>query len=353
MRTKKKDVRYCGVDAEKIFAASPKISPRKLDLFVHYFTERHTVYRLKELERRPRPWTKDPILQQYKFTNVFRENDRVSRQVIQLVSLNDDLSLEDKVVNTFLIRAWNNPDTFKDLGGPWEAWEVYSPTLKENVRPTYSHLLAEDPGRKWWSSAYNQGGTKRSWKSPNRLGFERITAGRKPVAYIDYEPDIPLRVFHIGPWLKQQRVFERLMKAKDQQEAYHIIKGVRGFSDFLAYQVFVDLTYIPEFPFSENEFVVCGPGCRRGMDVLFDDYGGLTYEEALFWLRDNIEEICREWYSRGVVKNRYAPKKLFNDRELGSWNLNIMALENCFCEFYKYHKALSGNGRPRVRYGTR
>lgn len=353
MRTRKKDVKYCGVDAGKIMGANPKLNPEMFDLFVHYFTERHLIYKRKELEGKPRPWTKDPILQQYKFTNVFRENDRVSRQIIQMVSLNDDLTLEDKVANTFLIRSWNNPSTFKDLGGPWTAREIYSPKLKEKVRPLYNRLLQENPERKWWSSAYNQGGTKYAWKFPDGEGFSRAPSEEEGRKYKDYEPDIPLRVFHIGPWLKQQQVFKHIMQAENQMEVYDIIRGLRGFAEFLAYQVFVDLTYIPDFPFSENEFVICGPGCKRGMDILFEDYDYLTHEEALFWLRDNIEDMCRFGYANGSMKNPYTPKALFNDRAPYDRKLNIMALENCFCEFQKYHRTFTGKSRPRVKYGTR
>ena len=101
---------------------------------------------------------------------------------------------------------------------------------------------------------------------------------------------------------------------------------MRGFADFLAYQVFVDLTYIEDFPFSENEFVIAGPGCKRGMDKLFIDRDDMTYEECLFWLRDRFDKLM-SWLDRK-----------------GHWP------ENCFCEFSKYMKALDGTGRPKVRY---
>ena len=232
-----------------------------------------------------------------------------------------------------------------------QALKHAEPELKEAVRPVCHELLQQNPDRKWWSSAYNQGGTKYAWKFPDGEGFSRAPSEEMGKTFQDYEPDIPLRVFHIGPWLKERKVFHRLMRAKDQKEAYYIIREIRGFASFLAYQVFVDLTYIEEFPFSENEFTVAGPGCKRGLDLVFTDYNGMTHEEALFWLRDNLDEYFTALeagdYARGKPWN---PEKLFKRRAPEDRRLTVMSLENCFCELSKYVKAVNGTGRPRNRY---
>src|ERR1051325_10786125 len=44
-------------------------------LFWWWISERHAIY-LKRARGDAKPWTTDPILQLYKFTNPFRENDR-------------------------------------------------------------------------------------------------------------------------------------------------------------------------------------------------------------------------------------------------------------------------------------
>lgn len=352
METKLKDVAYCGVNEKRIRKAEPYLNEENTAHLRDFIVERYRIHVRKDILGKPQPWTKNPVLKEYKFTNVFREDDRVSRALIELVSTNPDLTLEEKVLNTFLLRSWNNPNTFTDFGGPWSADEIYDGlALKEAVRPTYKRLLVENPDRKWWSSAYNQGGTKYAWKFPDGEGFSRAPSEEMGKKFKDYEPDIPLRVFHIGPWLKERKVFRRLMKAKDQEAAYNIIREIRGFASFLAYQVFVDLTYIEDFPFSENEFTVAGPGCKRGLDLVFTDYDGMTHEEALFFLRDNLDE-----YFTALQYGDYArlfgwnPEKLFKYRPEGDRCLNVMALENCFCELSKYIKAVNGTGRPRNCY---
>lgn len=351
MQTKPRDVKYCGVNAKKIKKAEPYLHEENTAHLLHFIVERYRIHVKKDILKKPRPWTNDPILQSYKFTNVFREDDRVSRALIELVSTNKQLTLEEKILNTFLLRSWNNPDTFTDFGGPWTAKEIYNGLdLKERVRPLYHRLLKADPDRKWWSSAYNQGGVKSVWKFPSGNGHIMGADKNDIKSTPGYESDIPLRVFHIGPCLKEKNIVERLLKADNQKQAYEIIREVPGCAEFMAYQIFVDLAYIKEFPFSENEFVIAGPGCKRGLDYLFTDYGGLTYEESLFWLRDNIDEYFIALQHGDYAKHDWDPEKLFKRRPEGDRCLNIMALENCFCELSKYLRAYYGTGRPRKHY---
>lgn len=332
MKNKRADVKYCGVNQQKIREAKPKLNAVAVKHLYDFVTERYKIHIRKDFLKQKAPWTNNPILSQYKFCNIRREHDRQSQYLIKNISTNPCLSLEDKIVNSFYFRAWNNWDTMKDLGGPWTAKCLYSSHIKEQVRPIYQQLASEDPDRKWWSSAYNQGGTKQAWRYPD------------PNEKINKEDDIPLRVFHIGPWLKEHNTIEKLLNASDQKVAFEAIREIQGFADFLAYQIFVDLTYIEDFPFSENEFVVAGPGCRNGLNKLFDDYDGLTLEEALFWLADNIDEIFNK------IHPPFWAGRLFVDLPQEDRFFSVMCLENCMCEFCKYIRTVEGNGRPRVKY---
>ena len=336
MQNKRADMPYCGVSQQKIREAKPKLNAVAVKHLYDFVTERYKIHIRKDFLKQKAPWTNNPILSQYKFCNIRREHDRQSQYLIKNISTNPCLSLEDKIVNSFYFRAWNNWDTMKDFGGPWPAKYLYSSQMKEQVRPIYQQLASEDPDRKWWSSAYNQGGTKQAWRYPD------------PNEKINKEDDIPLRVFHIGPWLKEHNTVEKLLSASDQKAAFEAIKEIQGFADFLAYQIFVDLTYIEEFPFSENEFVVAGPGCQKGLEYLFDDYDGMSPEEALFWLRNNVDSL----FSQVAEDNKrsWDPKALFSDLPDYDRCLNIMSLENCMCELRKYIRTIEGNGRPRVKY---
>lgn len=329
MKTKPRDELYCGVQEEKIQSAQPKFNDVNFDLFIDFMTERFKVHVRKDILKKPQPWTTNPVLQDYKFTNVFREDDRVTRELLRIVTYNNDLTLEEKVVNTILFRSWNNPRTFLLFGGPFKADVMYNTEkLKEQARPIFRAISEKEPDYLWFSSAYNQGGTKRACQYTESNG--------KGV----YEEDIPLRIFHICKWLKEQAIYEKLMVSKNQKEAYEAILSVRGFAKFLAYQIFVDLTYIDDFPFSENEFTIAGPGCRKGIDLVFSDKDGLNYEECLFWLRNYLA-------SEKKFKHINSLFKLYEK------HINVMSLENCMCEISKYIRTYNGTGRPRCHYKPR
>lgn len=330
MKTKKRDQVYCGVNSYKILKAEPVMDPVAFKRLVQMIKDRYRIHVRKDVLHRPKPWTKNPVMQQYKFTNVRREHDKQSRYLIDNIINNPELTLEDKIVNCFMFRAWNNWDTFHDLGLPADAQRLYDPSFKETIRPIYKRLYVVNLDRLWWSSAFNQGGVKKAWRylKKNTTSIEK---------------DIPLRPFYVGVCLGEQNIVKKLLQAKDQQECFEVIKSVRGFADFLAYQVFVDLTYIPEFPFSENEFTVTGPGCKRGLDILFIDRAGLSYEECLFWLRDRWDSLIEEY------DIKWNADKLFMDLPEYDRCMNVMSLENCFCEFSKYMKILK-DSRSRIKY---
>lgn len=346
MQNKERDTLYCGVRKDFIKNAQPTLNWENVYHFKKFVIDRYRIHKRKDVKALPAPWTKNPVLQEFKFTNVRREHDRQTRYLIDNIVKNDELTLEDKIVNCFMFRAWNNWDTLKDFGFPYSAKKLYNPKLKEKVRPVYLKLAAGDPERLWWSNAYNQGGTKMAWSYPEMdLSLARENGVKK-------EDLIDLRPFHVGVWLGEYSIVEKLLNAYDQKECFEIIKSVKGFADFLAYQVFVDLTYIPEFPFSENEFVVAGPGCKRGLDLIFEDKDGMTYEECMFWLRDAINnwhlfEQIGDFYFDYLS---YIPNRLFEDLPEHDRKMNVMSIENCMCELSKYVKAVNGTGRPRNKY---
>lgn len=352
MVDKIRDVKYCGVRKEVVLSAEPKLNEENIRHFLTFISERYKVHIRKDIIKKQQPWTKNKILATYRFTNVRREHDYQSKQLISAVSTNTGLTLEDKIANTFMFRAWNNCDTFSFFGFPRPAWQIFSKRLKEKVRPRYTEEANMNPERKWWSSAYNQGGTKAAWKFPEGDGYQKAYKESDAMHFPDWEKDIPLRPFHIGPWLDSQEIIYRILGAKDQQEVFNAIKSVRGFSDFLAYQVFVDLTYIPEFPFSENEFVVAGPGCKKGLLYLFEDFDGLSPEEAIFWLRNNYNSLVNDVLAKyHIDTSKHAPSKFMADiYNPADRYMSVMSLENCLCEISKYIRAVTKTGGPRNRY---
>lgn len=339
MKTKKCDKPYCGVREEVIASVRPLISKRNFRLLLKFIRDRYEVHTRKDVERLPKPWTNNPVLQQYKFTNIRREHDRQSKMYIKGVAEVKGLTLNEKILNAFLFRAWNNFETLTIFGGPFSMNDIIAGEVVKKARKIVYHVEQQDPSHVWYNSAYIQGNTKAVWRRPEGKGL--IYIGDQS----DAEDCIPLRMFNVAKFVVEHHIDQKLIHADDQLEAYNIISSVPGFSTFLAYQVFVDLTYMPEFKFSENEFTMAGPGCKRGLDYLFSDAKGMTPEECLFWLRDNFDRLNSQFPDIGLDLNR-----LMYDLPEYDRTMNVMSLENCMCELSKYLKVVYGTGRPHCKY---
>ena len=54
------------------------MNKENVERFFYWINERHAIYQRRNMGVPRSEWTEDPILQEYKFTNPFRENDRVT-----------------------------------------------------------------------------------------------------------------------------------------------------------------------------------------------------------------------------------------------------------------------------------
>lgn len=372
MKNKTDDIPYCGVRKEVIDRAKPKLDLEELKIHHIYLTERHEIYKKKEIEKRPQSeWTEDEVFQKFKFTNVRRELDRESKWLIKNVTSNENLVLEEKILWCMLFRTWNKSATFEKLGLP-NSLDIlnFGELDMERMRTIINKEMLGDPKYVWYTSAFNCGGIKATWAMPHIKGMYECTSSnvlvkvedgdeilemtwreakdlkkeRPEIVIQGVETNMPMRMLHLINFVRNTDMVQRIITAKDQKTAYEIIKEVDGFSNFLGYQIFVDLTYIDDFKFSENEFTISGPGCSRGIDMLFLDKCGMTHEECLFWLRDNIEKVWKE------NDLDYYPEELFDHLPEYDRCYNVMMFENSFCEHQKNSKARKGTGRPRNTY---
>ena len=380
MKSKPADIPYCGVDVEKIKNAKPKFNLENLRLQNEWIFDRHRTKKVKD-SGVCRPWTSNVILQEYKFCNIRREDDRESQYLIQNISENPDMSLENKFYNTLFMRMYNKWSTIVKLGGPRD-WGT--PPDIDYYNTIITSESERDPSYVWFTNAYNMGGMKRAAGSnfiltrltddelagvdmndiPSYEGAESIKNKSFPdvfyvpsylaekVASLDSDlrvielkdTNIPIRIVKRVAQLKKEKLFERVISCESQKDVFDLLSNVKGYGKFLAYQLFVDMTYIPEFKFSENEFVVAGPGCERGLHLVWEDFDGLNYAEMLFWLRENIQTV---WKDAGL---EYDLETLLDDKEVSDRFLSVMSLQNIHCETTRYIRTAKGTGRPKVKY---
>lgn len=328
MKNKKRDTLYCGVDKNKIEQADPILNENNFKYLHQFIVRRYMIHRKKDVQMLPAPWTTDPILLDFKFTNVRREHDRETKWLIKNVINNKKLSYEDKLMNCILYRMFNKSETLEAFEGHNTIWKNCDWEEENLMRGCLEDKLKDNPKYTFFTNAFLTCGLKVA------LGNNHRT----------FDEFMPMRIIKFARFLYNDGIIDKINEAKDQEEVFNVLLSYSGLGRFLAYQIFVDFTYIKEFPFSENEFTVSGPGCNRGLDNIFVDRDGMTYEEALFWLRDNIDE---QFKLRGYKWN---PNIIFNDLPQHDRYMNVMSLENCHCEISKYIRAVEGTGRPKNKY---
>ncbi|AYP28342.1 hypothetical protein HWB92_gp084 [Serratia phage vB_SmaA_3M] len=374
MKDKVYDIPYCGVDEYRIKHANPVLNPRVRLYAYQWMAERYQIHIRKDVYKQPAPWTDNQILRQVKFCNVRREHDRQSQYLIKNI-VNSDLPLADKLFNCVMFRMFNLWGPIEAIGGPFTIAEFVALDLDQ----ARSDLIKyESAGNPVFTNAFNTGGLKQSLAFPERAvhAADKVSGDTEVRVFrtggvIDVMPYKQAKILlannpgeyvvdgretHMGMrvvrFLKQYmkefpHYFEGILELDSPQEVYEcLLNDIEGLGPFLAYQVWVDFTYNPDYPFSENHFTIAGPGCRNGIDLLFNQKDGMTYEECIFWLRDNQDEVFGQY--------GYKREEFWTGEEDHDCCMNVMQLENMFCEIQKYMRcvdAVQEGKKPRGKVG--
>ena len=288
------------------------------DTYWRFAAERLAIY-YRRLEGGQAPWTTDPILRTYRFTNAYRAADRVSQYLISDVQYHPERSQEPREVffRTLLFKLFNKIDTWERLEsahGPlaWSSIDLAA------LDCTLSRLMSR--GRKIYSPAYIM-------PAPP-FGAERKHSNHlKLVAK-----------------MMNDRLPDRLRQAPDLQSVYERIRAYPGLGPFLAFQYAIDLNYSTLLDFSEEDFVVAGPGALDGISKCFTSTGGRSPEAVIRWVTARQSE---EFAARGL-----------DFPGLYGRALQPIDCQNLFCEISKYarvaHPEFAGiANRQRIKQSYR
>jgi len=280
-----------------------------------FAAERQCVF-FRRLERRPSPWTHDPVLRVYKFTNAYRASDRVSQYLIRNVIYRPGLSSDpvEVVFRILLFKLFNKIETWELLER-----ELGPLTHDEYSFKRYDQILgrAMTRGQRIYSAAYIMpagGSLGHDRKHRNHLSLlERMIHGELPM---------------------------RLAEAGSMQQAFDLIREYPSIGDFLAYQYVTDINYSTVTNFTEMEFVIPGPGAIDGIRKCFIDTGGMTGADVIKMMAERQES---EFERLGL-----------DFRTLWGRRLQLIDCQNLFCEVDKYarvaHPEASGDsGRTRIK----
>jgi alpha-glutamyl/putrescinyl thymine pyrophosphorylase clade 1 len=297
-----------------IVQLSAVIPTQVYDTYWRFAAERQAIF-FKRITGATSPWTRDPILMLYKFTNAYRASDRVSQYLIKNVIYRGEQSPEEVFFRTLLFKLFNRIDT----------WELLENDLGEIRYSAYSFrqydkvlTRAKAQGRRIYSAAYimpsGSSAFGHSIKHRNHLNLLENMM----------KDNVPLRI----------------QEMRTMREAFELLRSYPTIGNFLAYQFVTDLNYSELCNFSEMTFVVPGPGALDGIRKCFHSLGGLNETEIIRVMAERQEEE----FSRLDL----------NFQSLWGRPLQLIDCQNLFCEVDKYarvaHPEVVGiSGRKRIK----
>lgn len=301
-------------------AILPRLEPAKVsevhDSYWRFAAERQRIF-FARARGAARPWTGDPVLSIYKFTNAYRASDRTSQYLIRQVIYRDGLPRSPREVffRIILFKLFNKIET-------WEMLErsLGAVAFEEYSFARYDDILTRERrrGARIYSAAYVM--------PTGRSAFGHSVKHRNHLELLErmMDDDLP----------------DRLTDAGSMREGFKMLRAYPGVGDFLAYQFISDVNYSEIVDFSEMEFVVPGLGARDGLRKCFTDFGGFS-EPDLIRLTAELQE--REFERRGL---RF--------ESLWGRPLQLIDCQNLFCEIDKYarvaHPQAEGRtGRRRIK----
>jgi hypothetical protein len=243
----------------------PTPRPGVYELYWYYASQRQAMFE-RRIVGHPGPWTTDPILQTFKFCNVYRAADRVSQYMIRDVCYHDeDCTPEDRLFQIVAFRTFSKIDTWRSV----RAFLGHYPTLDDLASGSFTEALehARSANGGLYTGAFILCATDAYGQRLKHLNHVEL-----------------FRHMFLTDGLAKQ-----LLDAESLREVYDLLHVFPLMGDFMSYQTAIDLNYSALINFSENDFTQPGPGSLRGIKKCFTDLGGYTPSETIMWMVDHQE----------------------------------------------------------------
>lgn len=278
----------------------------KLFWLLHWICERERI-RIKKDTGEPRPWTTDPILSEWRFCNVDRNQDKETKWIhTHIIGRYPD---HDALwINLVIARFINWSPTLEHCG----FYEEFDQQYRDHFVNTIEWLRDGDPPEKIYTGAY------------------MIPAGPEGIDKHIYLADtvfMPL-------WAKRSEV----PGLKSLCDWDHFLRQVPLMGDFLRNQIITDLRYTRygKDAWDWDSFLLAGPGTMRGLNRLHD------------------QKLTQKWEQIAAARAVGALRQILAQYEMLRWAIpvfrDINNVSNCLCEFDKYMRVLNAEGKPRSRY---
>jgi len=295
--------------------------------FFGFINERHRVF-LKKEAGEPKPWTDDLPLQQFKFTNVFRELDR----------------------GTIALRRMIEAHWRIDLGSGGAGYPVpagqFSP---ENVGLLLWNIMwyrlfnldthAVDPG--FCVDPDHLAARLRRKKIYGEKVFTaaHMTVGKAGISKLEFMLPTTVAIYE-----DRDKLVELCRERPNLRDVWKHIMRYMGIGQFIAYEMVTDFRWYDSILGDANDimfWVNIGPGCKRGLRRL--------------GLAENMRSISMLWelapdYLEGHVISHHSKFTDVHDMTLAWPPFELREVEHSLCEFDKWCRTRHGEGRPRQRY---
>ncbi len=271
-------------------------------LFWYFAAERQNVF-FNQLQHQ-KILTEDKIFKKYRFTNAYRASDRTTQYLIKnVIYTPTDYVDEDILFRILLFKIFNKIETWEYLHNAlgeitWQTFDLIK----------YDRLLTQYKleNKTVYSNAYimpSPSKFKKAYKHSNHLLLLEAMMNDDLTGIIKEADSL-------------QHVFESL-------------KSYPSIGNFLAYQYAIDINYSELIDFSENDFIVAGPGALDGISKCFVNSDKYTAEEIItIMTKIQDQEFKRFGYDFQSLWGR---------------KLHLIDCQNIFCEVSKYTRvALPG-----------
>lgn len=297
--------------------------PTHRERYYAWIFERQRVWYNRMMLGQNEPYTDDPIIAKYRFTNSFRELDRGTIYAKTVVLPEEEPNLERTFMRVLTYRMFNRVSTYDKVFRPFN---YYTSEATVPVEEDWGRILENLQ--------------------------ELHQNGRYPVftrAHV-----IPTFGARAGVDTKVERVVEFLRNAslnlplivgginvESFPEAHRSLMRLENLGDFLAFEVLSDLVYTGLLPYNEDSWANPGPGCKGGLSLIYDNDKTLSDQDKMRRLQDD-QNLA--FASMGL------PFALYVGPQVHSAHLTLRNIEGGCCEYYKYNEILSGRLSNRLPF---
>lgn len=258
------------------------IGKAKDDDFIDWMVERHRIFKVRAGGARP-PFSTDPVFNQFRFTNVFRDLDRGTRWYLLNIASRKDIDDDLMLWNTIVYRAFNSIETAQYLGLPVTEWN--DRLWREMVG--YHNRHGAFTGAHMPPTSQGMSGVK--------VLFDQI-------------------------WHERFDLVHEIRKHRTVENCTFLLLSYNQVGRFFAHQYAQDLrhTNLLRKATDGETWALAGPGCKRGLQWL-----------GRFWRND---EICLDQ----MTELRNIANSVVPDDQLPI--LEVKDIQQSLCEFQKYMK---------------